>query len=94
MPDFTQFNKQPNNLNESVEKENTLYEEQRKKEISVDHQQKSNMPMPKAKKEEKEEKEESLFIRIKNKDKLQKLAKKSNVSMKELIEFWIDNAEL
>ncbi|EGP4952960.1 hypothetical protein GVK83_13210 [Enterococcus hirae] len=91
MPDFTQFNKQPNNLNESVEKENTLYEEQRKKEISVDHQQKSNIPMPKAKKEEKEE---SLFIRIKNKDKLQKLAKKSNVSMKELIEFWIDNAEL
>lgn len=69
MPDFTQFNKQPNNLNESVEKENTLYEEQRKKEISVDHQQKSNIPMPKAKKEEKEE---SLFIRIKNKDKLQK----------------------
>ncbi|WP_287786197.1 hypothetical protein [Megamonas sp.] len=94
MPDFTQFNKQPNNLNESVEKENTLYEKQRKKEISVDHQQKSNMPMPKVKKEEKEEKEESLFIRIKNKDKLQKLAKKSNVSMKELIEFWIDNAEL
>lgn len=91
MPDFTQFNKQPNNLNESVEKENTLYEEQRKKEISIDHQQKSNIPMPKAKKEEKEE---SLFIRIKNKDKLQKLAKKSNVSMKELIEFWIDNAEL
>ena len=91
MPDFTQFNKQPNNLNEAVEKENTLYEEQRKKEISVDHQQKSNIPMPKAKKEEKEE---SLFIRIKNKDKLQKLAKKSNVSMKELIEFWIDNAEL
>lgn len=91
MPDFTQFNKQPNNLNESVDKENTLYEEQRKKEISVDHQQKSNIPMPKAKKEEKEE---SLFIRIKNKDKLQKLAKKSNVSMKELIEFWIDNAEL
>ncbi|OTO21969.1 hypothetical protein A5816_003108 [Enterococcus sp. 3G1_DIV0629] len=91
MPDFTQFNKQPNNLNESVEKENTLYEEQRKKEISVDHQQKSNIPMPKAKKEEKEE---SLFIRIKNKDKLQKLAKKSNVSMKELIEFWIDNADL
>ena len=94
MPDFTQFNKQPNNLNESVEKENTLYEKQRKKEISVDHQQKSNMPMPKVKKEENEEKEESLFIRIKNKDKLQKLAKKSNVSMKELIEFWIDNAEL
>ncbi|EPI26561.1 RepB family protein [Enterococcus faecium] len=91
MPDFTQFNKQSNNLNESVEKENTLYEEQRKKEISVDHQQKSNIPMPKAKKEEKEE---SLFIRIKNKDKLQKLAKKSNVSMKELIEFWIDNADL
>ncbi|ENZ5663454.1 RepB family protein [Enterococcus sp. AZ166] len=91
MPDFTQFNKQPNNLNESVEKENTLYEEQRKKEISIDHPQKNNIPMPKAKKEEKDE---PLFIRIKNKDKLQKLAKKSNISMKELVEFWIDNAEL
>lgn len=91
MPDFTQFNKQPNNLNESVEKENTLYEEQRKKVISVDHQQKSNIPMPKVKEGEKEE---PLFLRIKNKDKLRKLTKKSNTSMKELIEFWIDNAEL
>ncbi|PEH49559.1 hypothetical protein [Enterococcus faecium] len=89
MPDFTAFNKQnkKETLDEMIDQENMIHNKQKHKEISSATPSKMPMPTPKNK-----EVKEPTYLMLKNKTKLRKLAEASDMSMAELVDFWIENA--
>lgn len=86
MPDFKQYKK--TTLDELTEKENQIHDNQKKK---SELNKASKMPMPV---NPKKEAKEPTYLMLKHKKKLRSLAEESGMSMAELVDFWIDNAEL